>query len=116
MLVEVCLAYPVFSFCDINVVNIISEIQLLDVLQTLPPVNAATLNPQVDSYCLSLNKDYERFLALKEKLGKLIDVRWDYKMVEITQEEILKYQQNQAKMLSENPEIVEMLSKCDFNK
>lgn len=37
-------------------------------------------------------------------------------MVEITQEEILKYQQNQAKMLSENPEIVEMLSKCDFNK
>ena len=58
----------------------------------------------------------EKFLALKEKLGKLIDVRWDYKMVEITQEEILKYQQNQAKMLSENPEIVEMLSKCDFNK
>ena len=37
-------------------------------------------------------------------------------MVEITQEEILKYQQNQAKMLSENPEIVAMLSKCDFNK
>lgn len=107
---------PSFSFCDINVVNIISEIQLLDVLQTLPSVNAATLNPQVDSYCMSLNKDYERFLVLKEKLGKLIDVKWDYKMVEITPEEILKYQQNQDKMLSENAEIVEMLSKCDFNK
>ena len=37
-------------------------------------------------------------------------------MVEITPEEILKYQQNQDKMLSENAEIVEMLSKCDFNK
>lgn len=107
---------PSFSFCYINVVNIISEIQLLDVLQTLPPVNAATLNPHVDSYCMSLNKDYKRFLALKEKLGELIDVRWDYKMVEITQEEIQKYQQNQAKMLSENTEIVEMLSKYDFNK
>lgn len=101
---------PSFSFCDTDVVNIISEIQLLDIMQTIPPVNNITLRPDVESCCMSLNNDYKRFLELKEKLGELISTKWDYKMTEITEDEFQQWQLEQVKTLSEDPRLVEIIS------
>lgn len=106
---------PSFSYCDIDIVNIISKIQLLDLLQTLPPVNEITLNLNVDICCMSLGKDYQRLLLLKDELGKTISVCWNCKMIDISAEEINKWQSEQANVFMEQPELINIIARINQN-
>jgi len=101
---------PSFSFCDTEVIDTISAIQLLDMMQTLPYANDMLLNHNIGFCCMSLDVDYNRLSALKEKLGGFVSTKWSYKMIDITESEIQQWQQKQAKVLSENPELIDILS------
>ena len=99
-----------FSHCDSEIIDVISEIQLLDLFQSIPPVNEYYLNTQnIAPACIGTNEDCKKLKGLKDKLGKHISVRWDYQNSNISEEELAKSMEEQVKTLMENPEIVKLI-------
>ena len=99
-----------FSYCDSEIIDVVSEIQLIDLFQTLPPANDFYFNSKnIAPRCESTNADCEKLKYLKEKLGRHISVRWDYKNHNISENELAESMQEQVKTLMENPEIVKLL-------
>lgn len=66
---------PCFQYCDMEIVNLVSRIQLLDMMLTIPEVSRDKIQVNRNVYCMSLKKDYPEALKLKEGLGKKISVR-----------------------------------------
>ena len=100
-----------FSYCDPEIIDIVSEIQMVDLFQTLPPANEYYLNSKnIAPRCVSTKKDCEKLKSLKYELGKHISVRWDYQKHSISEEELEKSREFKRKMLKEHPELVEFLA------
>ena len=99
-----------FSYCDSEIIDVISEIQLIDLFQSIPPVNEFYLTTKnIAPTCMSANEDCKKLKSLKDKLGKHISIRWDYQNHSISEEELAESMEEQAKTLMENPEIVKLI-------
>ena len=99
-----------FSYCDSEIIDVISEIQLIDLFQIIPPANEYYLNTQnIAPACIGTNEDCKKLKSLKDKLGKHISVRLDYQYHSISEDELAQSMDEQLKTLMENPEIVKLL-------
>ena len=101
---------PSFSYCDTQVIHIISEIQLSELLRILPKPNDFLL--QIDfadvSY-LGLGEGYQQLLSIYKELAVFVDTRHGYEMIDISKEEIQEWQEEQVESLKEHPEIAQIL-------
>ena len=99
-----------FSYCDSEIIDVVSEIQLIDLFQSIPPANEfyfATKN--IAPTCISTNADCKKLKILKDKLGEHISVRLDSQYHNISEDELAQSIDKQVKILMENPEIVKLL-------
>ena len=99
---------PSFSYCDTKIINIISEIQLSEILRILPHPNDFLLKLNLDITHLEFGNEYQKLSSLKKTLGYYVNPRLDCKMIEITPEEIQNWKQTQADALKQNPEIAKI--------
>lgn len=99
-----------FSYCDSEIIDVVSEIQLIDLFQSIPPANEFYLTAKnIAPTCMSTNEDCKKLKHLKDKLGKHISVRLDYQYHSISEDELAQSMDEQVKTLMENPEIVKLL-------
>jgi len=99
-----------FSYCDSEIIDVVSEIQLIDLFQSIPPANEFYLTAKnIAPTCMSTNEDCKKLKRLKDKLGKHISVRLDYQYHSISEDELAQSMDEQVKTLMENPEIVKLL-------
>ncbi len=101
---------PSFSYCDTQIIHIISEIQLSELLRILPKPNDFLLQFDfVDVSYLGLGEGYQQFLSIYKKLARFVETRYAYEMIDISKEEIEKWQEEQAESIKEHPEIAHIL-------
>jgi len=101
---------PSFSYCDAQVIHIISEIQLSELLRILPKPNDFMLKFDfADISYMGLGKGYEQLVSVCEKLAGFVDTRHSYQMVDISDEEIEEWQKDQAESLKKYPELAQVL-------
>ena len=101
---------PSFSYCDKQVIHIISEIQLSELLRMLPKPNDFLLKFDfADISYIGLGKGYEQLVSIYEKLADFVDTRHAYQMVDISNDEIDEWQKDQAESLQKHPELAQVL-------
>lgn len=101
---------PSFSYCDTKVIHIISEIQLSELLRILPKPNDFLLQFDFsDVSYLGLGEGYQQLHSIYKELAPFVDTRYSYEIIDISNEEIQKWEKEQAESLVEHPEIVQML-------
>lgn len=101
---------PSFSYCDTQVVHIISKIQLSELLRILPKPNDFLLQFDfADVSYLGLGKGYQQFLSIYNDLARFVETRYAYEMIDISKEEIEKWQEEQAELIKQHPEIAQIL-------
>ena len=101
---------PSFSYCDTQVVHIISEIQLSELLRILPKPNDFLLQFDfADVSYLGLGEGYQQLVSICKDLAYFVDTRHACEMIDISKEEIEKWQEEQAESLKEHPEIAQIL-------
>lgn len=96
-----------FSFCDIQLINLISEIQLSELLRMWPKPNDPLI--QFNAKYIGLGKGYQHLKTVINRLSKFVDIRIGCEMTDISPEEVEEWQQYQIEALKEYPEIAEML-------
>ena len=102
---------PSFSYCDTQVVHIISEIQLSELLRILPKSNDFLLQFDfVDVSYLGLGVGYQQFLSIYKDLARFVETRHSYEMIDISKEELKKWQEEQEESIKEHPEIAQILA------
>lgn len=101
---------PSFPYCDEEIINIISQIQLSEFLSALPTPEDITQKVRMPFSYFNLGKNYTAFVKLKENLSSFIDTRHEYLMCDISEEEILKWQEDCAKIFAKNPEIAKLVA------
>lgn len=101
---------PSFSYCDTQVIHIISEIQLSELLRILPKPNDFLLQFDfADVSYLGLGEGYQQLLSIYKELAVFVDTRHSYEMIDISKEEIQEWQEEQVESLKEHPEIAQIL-------
>ena len=101
---------PSFSYCDKQVIHIISEIQLSELLRILPKPNDFLLKFDfADMLYMGLGKGYEHLVSIYEKLAVFVDTRHACQMVDISNDEIEQWQKDQAESLNKYPELAQVL-------
>lgn len=100
---------PSFSYCDTQIVHIISKIQLSELLRILPKPNDFLLQFDfADVSYLGLGEGYQQLVSIYKDLAYFVDTRLSCEMIKISQEEIEKWQEEQDKSLKEHPEIAQI--------
>lgn len=101
---------PSFSYCDTQVIHIISEIQLSELLRMLPKLDDFMLQFDfVDSVYMGLGEGYQHLKSVCSKLSSYVDPRLGCEMTDISQQEIDAWHKWQADTLKERPELVQIL-------
>ncbi len=101
---------PSFSYCDEQIIHIISKIQLSELLRMLPKTDDFLLKFDfADISYLGLGKEYKQLVSIYKELARFVDTRHAYEMLDISKEEIEKWQKEQAESLKEHPEIAQIL-------
>ena len=101
---------PSFSYCNTQVVHIISEIQLSELLRLLPkPKDFFLQFDFADISRLGLGEGYQQLASIYKKLAHFVDTRHACEMIDISKEEIEKWQEEQVESLREYPEITQIL-------
>lgn len=100
---------PCFSYCDPQLVHIISEIELSELLRMLPKSDNQFTQLDLNVSYVGLGKGYQALKEVKSKLEKFVETRLDCQMIDISQEEIQKWQQQNIETLGQHPEIAEIL-------
>lgn len=98
---------PCFSFCDAQVIDLISEIQLSELLRMWPKPDDPLV--QFNAKHIGLGKGYQHLKTVIERLSKFVDTRLGCEMIDISPEEVKEWQRDQAESLIQHPEIAEML-------
>lgn len=98
---------PSFSFCDPQVIHLISEIQLSELLRMWPKPDDPLV--QFNAEYLGLGKGVLHLKTVKERLSPFVDLCFDCEMINISSEEVEEWQRNQVEILRQNPEIAKML-------
>jgi hypothetical protein len=97
----------IFSFCDTQIIDLISEIQLSELLRMWPKPDDPLV--QFNAEHIGLGKGHLHLKTVIERLSEFVDTRLGCEMIDISPEEVEEWQRNQADALKQHPEIAEML-------
>lgn len=101
---------PSFSYCDTQVIHIISEIQLSELLRMLPKPDDFMLQFEfADIAYMGLGEGYQHLKSVCNKLSSFVDPRLGCEMIDISPQEIDAWQKRQTETLKERPELVQIL-------
>ncbi|MBR3610176.1 MAG: hypothetical protein IKL57_01740 [Oscillospiraceae bacterium] len=98
---------PSFSFCDKQVIDLISEIHLSELLRMWPKPDDCLIQFNVEFH--GLGKGYQHLKTVSERLSDFVDTCISCEMIDISPEEIESWQRDQVELLGQYPEIAEML-------
>lgn len=101
---------PSFSYCDTQVIHIISEIQLLELLRMLPKPDEFMLQFDFANIVyMGLGEGYQHLKYICNELSSFVDPRLGCEMIEISQQEIDTWQNQQVETLKQRPELATIL-------
>ena len=107
---------PSFSYCDKQVIHIISEIQLSELLRILPKPNDFLLKFDfADILYMGLGKGYEQLVSIYKKLADLVDTRLSCQMLDISNDEIDEWKKIKQNHYKNTPNLHKCLLKCNVN-
>lgn len=99
-----------FSYCDTQVIHIISEIQLSELLRMLPKPDDFMLQFDfVDTTFLGLGEGYQHLRSVCNELSSFVDPRLGCEMIDISPQETDAWQKWQAETLKQRPELAQIL-------
>ena len=102
---------PSFSYCDKQVIHIISEIQLSELLRMLPKPDDLMLQLDfLDITYIGLGKGYQHLKSVCNELSSFVDPRLGCEMIDISPQEIETWQKHQADILKQRPELAQILN------
>ena len=102
---------PSFSYCDKQVIHIISEIQLSELLRMLPKLDDLMLQLDfLDITYIGLGKGYQHLKSVCNELSSFVDPRLGCEMIDISPQEIETWQKHQADILKQRPELAQILN------
>lgn len=92
---------PNFSYCDAQIIHIISEIQLSTLWHILPKQNDSFLKIDFSerSY-IGLGKGYQQLVLCHKKLAKFVEERFSYEINDTTYEEREKWEKGNVEFLN----------------
>lgn len=97
---------PDFSYCDTEIIHIISEIQLSELLLRLPKPDYFMLQLDcVEMHIMKWGKNYQYLKNVYNKLSSFVDPRLAYQMIDISQQEIDIRNKRRAEVLKQRPEL-----------
>lgn len=99
---------PSLSYCDLEIINIISEIQLATLFTKIPKPTDFIIKFDNVSY-EGFGEAYEQMKKIHEKLGALIEKKHGCEMQEISEKEIDEWNQDSIDSIKANPEIIDVL-------
>lgn len=101
---------PSFSYCDAQIINIISEIQLSELPRVLPKPDNFILQLYIANVVhIGLGKGYQHLKSVCNELSSFIDLRLDCEIIDASLQEIETWQKQKAEMLKQYPELTQML-------
>lgn len=101
---------PSFSYCDTQVIHIISEIQLSELLRMLPKPDDFMLQFDfADIVYMGLGQGYQHLKSVCNELSSFVDPRLGCEMIDISPEEIDTWHKQQAETLKQRPELAQIL-------
>lgn len=101
---------PSFSYCDPQVIHIISEIQLSELIRMLPKVDDVFLQLNLNISYFGLGNAYQHLFSINEELSRFVETRLGCSMTDISPEEIEKWQCQNAEQIKQHPEIANVLA------
>ena len=102
---------PCFFNCESQIVHIISEIQLSELILMLPNPNDFIIKlDYTDGTYMGLGENYIKLVLIYERLAKFVDTRLSFQMIEISNEEIEKWEKEQAEILQNDPKLEQFLN------
>lgn len=101
---------PSFSYCDTSIIHIISQIQLSELLRIIGSINEWEIQSQRHISHGNLGNGYRDFLKIHNSLKYKIDTKFQYTMMDISDQEAREWLVDSAKFLAENPDIAELLT------
>ena len=101
---------PFFSFCDSDIIELISQIQLLNIFRIIPSPTSREFQCQISPSC-KISDDFSKLEEILTKLNTYASVSYRIEYSSVSREELEDYNKVILKFLSENPEVVQFLSK-----
>ena len=109
-----------FSYCDSDLIHIISQIQLSELLSKLPAPDDILRKISEEFFnntsYMGLGKAYYDLRELYVKLGSFVEQRFSYELTEITQEEIERAEKENLETLQQYPDISKILLGLEIEK
>lgn len=105
---------PAFNCCDNSLIQIISEIQLSDFLRILPYNNPLSILSKNVRY-LGIGKGFLKFQDIHGRFQEITECKYRFKMTEITQDELIEYQNNFVEAMKQYPALLEILQQIKID-
>ena len=99
-----------FSYCDFSVIQIMSTIQLSELLRIIGTIDDLELQSKYPISHINFGNGYKDFLQIHKSLESVIETKFQYKMIDISDQEKSEWIANSAKFLAEHPDIAEHLN------
>ncbi len=98
-----------FSYCEKEIINLISEIQLLNLLTNIIPQNGNIIlkNPNIRMQYPGLEKGYEQLKNVCKELGKFVSEKTTYYIENASEEDIIRYVHNSINRETELEKMLE---------
>lgn len=101
---------PSFSYCDNQIVHIISEIQLSELLFIIQNPNNPMLQlDYVENFYNGLGEKYSQLVSIYRKIDCFVDTKHTYQMIDISTDEIEKWKKEETEKLHDNPMLKQFL-------
>ena len=111
---KIC-AIPAFNCCGDSLIQIISEIQLSDFLRILPDNNPLSILGKNVKYH-GIGNGFLNFKDIHVRFQEITTCKYSFKMTEITQDELIEYQNNFAEAIKQYPALLELLQQIKMDK
>lgn len=105
-----------FSYCDSQIIHIISTIQLSEFLRIIEIVDEWRLQSERHVSYDGLGNGYKDFLQIHKSLEPIVNTKLQCTMIDMSDEETEKWIVDSAKFFQENPDIAELLTSSKKNK
>lgn len=116
-ILDVCSAIsssPSISYCDTQMIHLITQIQLAELLQVLPKPDSFIL--QLDSFDSTINELGKKYCQLKsifDELASFVETRLACSMNDISVEEIESWRHYNQEILKQYPQLAQILGKVE---
>lgn len=101
---------PSFSYCDKQVIHIISEIQLSELLRMLPKQDDFFMKLDfVNMSYMGLGQEYQKLVLTQKELANFVETRLSCEMIDISNSEIEKWNKERIETFRQNPEVVRLI-------